>query len=207
MTEANESKNKLNDFKVYANAMLAGKLASSQEGQPYINSALDTFREEYGNSFGADDFRDRLYQGYINQGQIKELIEIGIEGFEANKSTLNFSELFPWYSQGMAGASDEQKTLFKAEFDKIGGENYGDVMEAISMANATLKLPDRDENKNKKEAAQKTMEKYGKVSQIMNLTENYTFENLRAQAVKKSKKDNFNGLEKILGNEQLQRAA
>lgn len=187
---AKEEQNQTTGFEKYAHAASALRLSQSNDGKLYSNGALELLEKNL--DFGEDG--GDLYRGYIDDGKRDKLIEIYNSKFERKLSEAKISELYSWHESALSGASDEQKELIKSEFDKHAGETYGDLMRKIN----DLQLDSKKSDEEVREKASKQLEEYKPFLMIQDVLEGYTFESLRQEAVKTSKKENFEGLEAIL---------
>lgn len=194
------------NFEKYAYASIAAQMAQSQEDQMYLYGATELLRKNL--SFGEDG--GDLYKGFVanEEGEFiskeakERFINVYLQKFIKKQSEAKPSEILEWYLSNISGISEDLKKLAKSEFNKFGEKSYGQINEKLSYLNYIAnEAPENEVGKEQKEKAKKEMQKYLKFVGIDKILKSYTFENLRSEAVKESKKKNLKNLEKILKEE------
>jgi len=188
--------NKPTDFERFAYAISAAELASSEKTKKYTNGAIRLLEKELNLADGLD-----LYRGYINDGQIDRIIEIYSKKFTNRYSEATPSQIYDWLKPQLNVETEEQKQFVEKEFNKFPEKKYREIIEEIGIAKTLLELPDYEIHKDRKKEAKKTIEKYRNFIEAENMLKEDTFESLKHEATKVSKKERHTGLVKKLKGE------
>ncbi|MEK6912865.1 MAG: hypothetical protein AABX26_02825 [Nanoarchaeota archaeon] len=194
MTNGQSQGRQLPDFMKYQYGALAGRLAQSEESGRYAPSALEMLAGSKGLNLGEEA------QGFIrgtnaSEDGIKTAIGIYAKKFQEKRGEYKPVELASWYSNVLSSISpeDAKKITGKlAEYDETLSDinkKYIAADHLLSGVNKGIKFDDE-----KIAQAKKIKEKYQLVLEVLGILDNYTFEDLRTDAVKTARKTELNGL-------------
>lgn len=194
MTNGQPQGRQLPDFMKYQYGALAGRLAQSEESGRYAPSALEMLAGSKGLNLGEEA------QGFIrgtnaSEDGIKTAIGIYAKKFQEKRGEYKPVELASWYSNVLSSISpeDAKKITGKlAESDETLSDinkKYIAADHLLSGVNKGIKFDDE-----KIAQAKKIKEKYQLVLEVLGMLDNYTFEDLRTDAVKTARKTELNGL-------------
>ncbi|MEK6841826.1 MAG: hypothetical protein AABX91_01605 [Nanoarchaeota archaeon] len=194
MTNGQPQGRQLPDFMKYQYGALAGRLAQSEESGRYAPSALEMLAGSKGLNLGEEA------QGFIrgtnaSEDGIKTAIGIYAKKFQEKRGEYKPVELASWYSNVLSSISpeDAKKITGKlAEYDETLSDinkKYIAADHLLSGVNKGIKFDDE-----KIAQAKKIKEKYQLVLEVLGMLDNYTFEDLRTDAVKTARKTELNGL-------------
>ena len=194
MTNGQSQGRQLPDFMKYQYGALAGRLAQSEESGRYAPSALEMLAGSKGLNLGEEA------QGFIrgtnaSEDGIKTAIGIYAKKFQEKRGEYKPVELASWYSNVLSSISpeDAKKITGKlSEYDETLSDinkKYIAADHLLSGVNKGIKFDDE-----KIAQAKKIKEKYQLVLEVLGMLDNYTFEDLRTDAVKTARKTELNGL-------------
>ena len=194
MTNGQPQGRQLPDFMKYQYGALAGRLAQSEESGRYAPSALEMLAGSKGLNLGEEA------QGFIrgtnaSEDGIKTAIGIYAKKFQEKRGEYKPVELASWYSNVLSSISpeDAKKITGKlSEYDETLSDinkKYIAADHLLSGVNKGIKFDDE-----KIAQAKKIKEKYQLVLEVLGMLDNYTFEDLRTDAVKTARKTELNGL-------------
>lgn len=181
-------------FEKYMYGALAGRLAQSKESSQYAGSALEMLAGSRGLNLGEEAL------GFIRGTQaskegIKTAINVYAGKFEEERGKYKPIDMAQWYDSILKDldAGDKQKIVGALAKHT---ETLGSIIKKISQAGYITndEAPEGLFTKEQIDSAKKTLEKYGEVLQVMNVLDNYKFEELRTDAVSSRRKADLKGL-------------
>ena len=195
MTNGQSQGRQLPDFMKYRYGALAGRLAQSEESARYAPSALEMLAGSKGLNLGEEALEFHKSYGEQTPEQIQNSAKVYYQKFQEKRGEYKPVELASWYSDVLSSISpeDAKKITGKlAEYDETLAsinEKYVAADHLLSGVKKGIKYAD-----DKIAEAKKIKEKYQVVLQIIGILDNYTFEDLRTDAVKTARKTELEGL-------------
>lgn len=188
--EKEEAPNPTSRLGVYAIANLARQYLS-EENPLYARAAIDLFRKQDLDIRGLDS---KPIADWIASDESTEIvIQLFSKAYNDTLSEANMNDLLGWYTPSMGDASDKQKELINAEFNKFGNKKYEDIEEEYK--HATYIANRKKSSKEEKEKAKKTLEKYSALLMSNKLLQGKTLDKIKH-------KIEYSGLEKLLTEKQ-----
>jgi hypothetical protein len=181
-------------FEKYMYGALAGRLTQSKESSRYAPSALEILAGKKGLNLGEEAL------GFIRGTQaseegIKTAINVYAGKFEEERGKYKPIDMAQWYDSILKDldAGDKQKIV--GVLGKYS-ETIGSIVKKFSQAGyiTAEEAPEGLFTPQQIASAKATLEKYGEVLQVMDILDNYKFEELRSDAVSSRRKADLKGL-------------
>ncbi|MDP3987454.1 MAG: hypothetical protein Q8P81_04485 [Nanoarchaeota archaeon] len=180
-------------FEKYQYGALAGLLAGSEETKRYAPSALEILAGSKGLNLGEE--AEGFVRGtYASEKGLETAIKIYAGSFMEKKGEYTPSDLAGWYSDVLAGLSDEEAgriTQYLGEY----AESLSSINKRVSRANHILEGKNTDANTDEQvREAEKVMEKYGNLLNIISVLDRYKFEKLKPTVIDAARKKDLKNL-------------
>jgi len=182
-------------FQRYQNAMVAARFASSknEDDLRHVSGALEALVGKGGMNLGEDG--DGLLAGALKSKEgIQTAIGIYSGKFRKARGELSPADLIGWYSDVLSGLSEEESGRIVAYFGQYE-ESLGAIESKMGKASHIKNGEGTGANTEEELAvAEKTLQKYGTLMQVMSVLDTYQFENLRPNVVSMSRKEDLKGI-------------
>lgn len=186
------------DFQRYQYAGLAASLAASREGTMYVPGALEVLAGEKGLNLGEEAL------GFIKGTQaskegIATAINVYAKKFQDERGKYKPVELSDWYASVLKGLKKEEKAKILTALG-VHNESLKGINEKYDRASyiASDDAPEGIFTSDQIDGAKKALKKYEDLMALLNILDNYKFEELRQDAVEVTRKNSLEALAKKL---------
>ncbi|MBU1252070.1 MAG: hypothetical protein KKC96_00560 [Nanoarchaeota archaeon] len=181
-------------FERYQFGALAGVLAGSEESARHAPRALEILAGKDGLNLdpNAKEYHDSF--GEQTPEQIEKAIKTYSGKFRKARGELSPVDLIGWYSDVLSCLDEGEMEKVVAYFGQYE-EPLGAIESKMGKASHIKKGEGTGANTDEEvAAAEKMLQKYGTLMQVMSVLDNYKFENLRPNVVGMSKKEDLKGI-------------